>query len=71
MDGEAVTEEALQVLTRMFKDQLSAEAVPALRVLFKLDRPEDLAVEEAMVNRGGAAELEQFAIEKATPMDNV
>lgn len=71
MDGEVVTEQALDVFVRMFKDQVSAVAVQALRVLFKLDSVQDKAVEEAMLARGGAAAIEQFATEREVLLNNV
>lgn len=59
-DGEVVTEQALSSFVKMFKDQVSAEAVRALRTMFKLDEDNTIAVERAMMLRGGAAALEQF-----------
>jgi hypothetical protein len=60
LDGEVVTEQALDVFADMFKEEVSADAIRALRVLFKLDAAQDIAVEEAMLARGGAAALEQM-----------
>jgi hypothetical protein len=71
MDGEVVTEEALAVFVRMFKDQVSADAVRALRILFKLDNAQDMEVEEALLARGGAAAVEQFSTIGETQVANV
>jgi hypothetical protein len=61
MDGEVVTERALDMFASMFKDEISADAIRALRVLFKLDSAQESAIEEAMLARGGVAALEQLA----------
>jgi hypothetical protein len=60
MDGEVVTERALDIFASMFKEEISADAIRALRLLFKLDTAQEAAIEEAMLARGGAAALEQL-----------
>jgi hypothetical protein len=65
MDGEVVTEQALDVFADMFKEEVSVDAIRALRVLFKLDSTQEAAVEEAMLARGGAAALEQLVTDAA------
>ncbi|KAM0857140.1 hypothetical protein ACQ4PT_048674 [Festuca glaucescens] len=71
MDGEVVTEEALAVFVRVFKDQVSTEAVQVLRILFKMDIAQDRDIEEAMLARGGVAAVEQFSVFGETQVDNV
>jgi hypothetical protein len=61
MDGEVATERALDMFASMFKYEISADAIRALRVLFKLDSAQESAIEEAMLARGGVAALEQLA----------
>uniref|UniRef100_A0ACD5XCW8 Uncharacterized protein n=1 Tax=Avena sativa TaxID=4498 RepID=A0ACD5XCW8_AVESA len=69
-DGEIVTDQALEEFVHMFKDQASAEAMRALRAMFKLDDASCSEVEPAMMARGGAAALEQFEAVQGIATEN-
>jgi hypothetical protein len=58
-EGEAVTEEAISMFVRMFDGQLPYTALAALRALFRLDCDLATAVEDALVEHGGAAAVDQ------------
>ena len=57
-DGEDVTERALLQLSTMFKEQLPLDVLAALRALFKVDDVQATAVEDALINHGGADGLD-------------
>jgi ABC-type multidrug transport system ATPase subunit len=59
-DGQLVTQQVLDEFSEKFKNAASSDTIAALRLLFKLDEPQDLAVEAVLLSRGGAEALEQF-----------
>jgi hypothetical protein len=60
-EGEAVTEEAIAKFVQMFQDRLPDIAIAALRALFRLDCDFATAVEDALVEHGGAGAIDQAA----------
>jgi hypothetical protein len=58
-EGEAVTEEAINMFVQMFNGRLPDIALAALRALFRLDCDLATAVEDALVEHGGAAAVDQ------------
>jgi hypothetical protein len=58
-EGEAVTEEAINMFVQMFNGRLCDIALAALRALFRLDCDLATAVEDALVEHGGAAAIDQ------------
>jgi hypothetical protein len=58
-EGEAVTEEAISRFVQMFDGRLPDITLAALRALFRLDCDLATAVEEALVEHGGAAAVDQ------------
>jgi hypothetical protein len=59
-DGQLVTQQVLDEFSEKFKNAASSDTITSLHLLFKLDEPQDLAVEAALLSRGGAEALEQF-----------
>jgi hypothetical protein len=59
--GEAVTEEAIAKFVQMFQGRLPDIAIAALRALFRLDCDFATAVEDALVEHGGAGAIDQAA----------
>lgn len=57
-DGEVVTGQALAELSLLFKDQMKPKAMAGIRKLFKVDTDEDDALDDALINQGGAAALD-------------
>ena len=57
-DGQIVTAAALNEFADMFKDQVEPSVNTKLRILFKLDSATDTAVDDAMINHGGAQALD-------------
>lgn len=57
-DGEVVTELAMAEFARRFEGQVQGQVLQAMRVLFKVDTPEQEAVDDALINHGGAAALD-------------
>ena len=64
-DGEEVTELAMTEFARRFKGQVTEEVLKALRALFKISAPEDLALDEALLNHGGAPGLDLADLDDA------
>jgi ABC-type multidrug transport system ATPase subunit len=57
-NGQIVTEAALTEFARQFQDQVSPQVIRALRALFKLDEPEAVEADEALIAQGGAGALD-------------
>jgi hypothetical protein len=57
-DGQEITELALQELERRFENKIPDDVLAAVRAMFKVQSPEDDAVNDALVSHGGAAGLE-------------
>jgi hypothetical protein len=57
-NGQVVTAQALAEFARRFEGQVLQEAIAALRALFKLDDPQALLIDEALIGHGGAAALD-------------
>ncbi|KAM0918081.1 hypothetical protein ACQ4PT_009085 [Festuca glaucescens] len=60
-DGEMVTEQAMEEFAARFKGQVDEDVIKAMRVLFKVDTPEEEEVDRALLMHGGAAALDQDA----------
>uniref|UniRef100_A0ACD5UYP9 Uncharacterized protein n=1 Tax=Avena sativa TaxID=4498 RepID=A0ACD5UYP9_AVESA len=60
-EGDSVTEAAIAKFVQMFDGRLPDIAIAALRALFRLDCDFATAVEDALLDHGGAAALEQAA----------
>lgn len=65
-EGDNITEEAISKFTELFRGQLPAIAVSALRTLFRLDCDLATAVEDALIEHGGADGLDH---EQVMPAD--
>jgi cytochrome c biogenesis protein ResB len=57
-EGQAVTEDAIAKFVQMFQGHLPDIAVAALRALFRLDCDFATAVEDALMEHGGAAAVD-------------
>ena len=58
-EGETITEVAIQKFMEMFDGQLPDIAISVLRALFRMDCDLAAAVEDALVEHGGAAAVDQ------------
>ena len=63
-DGEDVTASTLNVFTERFKEQLPPEVIVAMRDFFKLDDSAIAAVEDALIDHGGAAAMDSVGLEQ-------
>ncbi|XBI75986.1 hypothetical protein VPH35_069281 [Triticum aestivum] len=63
-DGEDVTSSTLNVFTKRFKEQLPPEVIVAMRDFFKLDDSAVAAVEDALIDHGGAAAMDSVWLEQ-------
>jgi hypothetical protein len=57
-DGQEITEFALQELERRFENKIPDDVLAAVRAMFRVQSPEDDAVDDALLSHGGAAGLE-------------
>lgn len=57
-DGEEITEQAMDEFARRFQGEVPDHVIAALRVLFKVDSPEEDGIEKALLNHGGDAALD-------------
>uniref|UniRef100_A0ACD6A9Q3 Uncharacterized protein n=1 Tax=Avena sativa TaxID=4498 RepID=A0ACD6A9Q3_AVESA len=60
-DGEEVTEQAMAEFSRRFQGQVPGHVLATMRVLFRVNTPEEEAVDLALMGLGGAAALDQEA----------
>ncbi|XBI07911.1 hypothetical protein VPH35_135736 [Triticum aestivum] len=63
-DGEDVTASTLNAFTERFKEQLPPEVIVAMRDFFKLDDSAIAAVEDALIDHGGAAAMDSVGLEQ-------
>ena len=61
-DGKDVTKDALEELSRRFQHELSPSVLSALCSLFKLDDEDAMAIEDALISRGGQAAMDHAAV---------
>lgn len=60
-DGEEVTEQAMEEFVAHFKGQVHEDVIKAMRMLFKVDTPEEEEVDRVLLMQGGVAALDQDA----------
>ena len=68
-NGQVVTDQALAEFARRFEGQISQEVITGFRLLFKLDDPRAVAIDEALIEHGGAAALD--AVDEEDALSNV
>ncbi|XBI26286.1 hypothetical protein VPH35_051041 [Triticum aestivum] len=61
-DGKDVTKDALEELSRCFQHELSPSVLSVLCSLFKLDDEDAMAIEDALISRGGQAAMDHAAV---------